>query len=63
MKGLIKSPDFNQDGLYDDFMYCNWKILPVDGHLIEIDIPFIRLYPQDDCDVINNDELIVSIVP
>ena len=62
LPGLIMSPDLNQDGLYDNFMYCKWTIESFDGLLVEFDIPFIRLYPREECYKLNNDELKVSIV-
>ena len=62
LSGLIKFPDFNQDGLYDNFMKCRWVIEAIEGQLINFEIPFVRLYPKKECLRWNNDELIVSIL-
>ena len=34
LSGLLRSPDFDQDGYYDHNLDCNWTIVTEPGHVV-----------------------------
>ena len=34
LSGLLRNPDFDQDGYYDHNLDCNWTIITEPGHVV-----------------------------
>ena len=55
--GAIMSPDYDEDGFYDDMVECSWIIKANDKQVINLEFAYLRL---EDRAYDANNELICS---
>ena len=48
--GIIRSPDLDEDGYYDDMVECSWIIVAADNQLIELQVLAVSLEHNFDND-------------
>ena len=50
--GVIRSPDLDEDGYYEDMVECSWIIVAADNQMIEVQ--FLAVLLEHDFDNDNN---------